>query len=128
MLIEDSDLRAIPTVKFIPQPKFMDDCIRTISLCKNLGSFTCTIDLMPNFLLVLRDKVSLEQMRIIANFTTDQAELVTKISGLRSLTLDSASWNMVDALPKWSEVLKPSLTSLTLHVRRAACPSCVVKC
>lgn len=75
---------------------------------------------MPNFLRVLSDKVSLEQMRIIANFTTDQAELVTNISGLRSLTLDTASWNLVDALPKWSEVLKPSLTSLTLRVRGPA--------
>ena len=107
-------------MKFIPQPKFMHDCVQTISLCKNLGSFTCTLDIMPNFLRVLSDKVSLEQMRIIANFTTDQAELVTNISGLRSLTLDTASWNLVDALPKWSEVLKPSLTSLTLRVRGLA--------
>ncbi|TBU25413.1 hypothetical protein BD311DRAFT_669671 [Dichomitus squalens] len=109
------DLRAIPTVKFIPQPKFMDDCVRTISMCKNLGSFTCTLDVVPNFLLALQDKTSLEQMRIIANFTTDQAEQVSKISGLRSLTLDSGSWNSIDALPRWSEVLRPTLTSLTLH-------------
>lgn len=105
----------------------MDDCIRTVSLCKNLGSFTCTIDIMPNFLPVLRNKASLEQMRIIANFSTDQAELVTKISGLRSLTLDSASWNVVDALPKWAEVLKLTLTSLTLHVRSATYPLCDLK-
>ncbi|RPD61711.1 hypothetical protein L226DRAFT_506817 [Lentinus tigrinus ALCF2SS1-7] len=108
------DLRAIPTVKFLPQPKFMDDCMRTLSLCKNLGSFTCTLDVMPSFLLCLQDKQALQQLRIIANFTSDQVTQVTKISGLNALTLDSASWNVVDALPRWSATLGPTLTSLTL--------------
>ena len=116
MLIEIIELRAIPTAKSVPEPKFMEDCVRTISICQNLGSFTCTLDVVPNFLLALQDKPALEQMRILANFTTDQAEQVAKISGLRSLTLDYGSWNLVDALPKCSDVLKPTITSLTLHV------------
>ncbi|KAI0717881.1 hypothetical protein C8T65DRAFT_640254 [Cerioporus squamosus] len=108
------DLRAIPTTKFLPQPKFMDDCMRTIALCKNLGTFTCTLDVMPSFLLALHDKQALEQLRFIGNFTTDQATQVIKISGISALTIDSGSWNAVDALPRWSATLGPTLTSLTL--------------
>ncbi|TFK84998.1 hypothetical protein K466DRAFT_495592 [Polyporus arcularius HHB13444] len=111
------ELRAIPTVKFLPQPKFMDDCMRTISLCKNLGSFTCTLDVMSSFLLTLQDKQALEQLRFIGgNFTTDQAAQAANISGINALTLDSASWSVVDALPRWSATLSPTLTSLTLTV------------
>ncbi|KAI0752686.1 hypothetical protein C8Q80DRAFT_1095778 [Daedaleopsis nitida] len=108
------DLRDMPTVKFMPNPQFMDDCIRTINLCKNLGSFTCTRDVMPNFLLALQEKVSLEQLRFIASLTTDQATQLIKITGLRALTLDSGSWTVVDILPRWTQALRPTLTSLTL--------------
>ena len=100
----------------MPQPKFMDDCMRTISLCKNLGSFTCTLDVMSSFLLALQGKQALEQLRCIANFTTDQANQVIKIGGLCALTLDSGTWNVVDALPRWSATLGATLTSLTLTV------------
>ncbi|KAI8989173.1 hypothetical protein BD414DRAFT_536472 [Trametes punicea] len=109
------DIRAIPTVKFAPQPKFLDDCARSISVCKNLGSFTCTLDVMPAFLLSLRDKESLEHLRFIGNLTTDQAEQLLQISNLRELTLDGSSWNVVDVLPRWMPALQHSLISLTLH-------------
>lgn len=110
------DIRAVSTVKFLLRPKFFDECTRTIALCQNLGSFTCTVDVVPSFLLALQEKRSLESVRFMANLTTDQAAQAAKITGLRSLTLDSASWTVVDVLPKWSVTLQPSLTSLTLTV------------
>ncbi|KAI0772780.1 hypothetical protein BD413DRAFT_473522 [Trametes elegans] len=109
------DLRAVPTTKSVHQPKFLDECARTVALCKNLGSFTCTLDIMPIFLPSLCDKESLEQTRFIANFTTDQSAQMLQMSGLRELTLDSGTWNVVDALPKWADSLRPTLTSLTFH-------------
>ncbi|KAH9903462.1 hypothetical protein C8Q73DRAFT_799537 [Cubamyces lactineus] len=109
------DIRAIPTVKFAPQPQFLHDCARTISLCHNLGSFTCTLDVMPSFLLSLQRKESLEQLRFIGNLTTDQCTQLIQITSLRELTIDGGSWNIVDALPRWMNVLQPSLTSLSLY-------------
>ncbi|KAI0664068.1 hypothetical protein C8Q70DRAFT_905338 [Cubamyces menziesii] len=109
------DIRAIPTVKSTPQPQFLRDCARTISLCRNLGSFTCTLDVMPSFLLSLQRKESLEQLRFIGNLTTDQCTQLVQITSLRELTIDGGSWNVVDALPRWIDVLQPSLTSLSLY-------------
>ncbi|KAI0356948.1 hypothetical protein OH77DRAFT_1495200 [Trametes cingulata] len=109
------DIRAIPTMKYAPHPKFLHDCSRTMSLCKNLGAFTCTLDVMPAFLLSLQAKDGLESMRFIGNLTTDQSEQLAQISGLRELTIDTSSWNLVNALPKWMERLRPTLVSLTLY-------------
>ncbi|KAI0372450.1 hypothetical protein BV20DRAFT_1062018 [Pilatotrama ljubarskyi] len=109
------DIRAIPTMKFAPHPKFLHDCSRTLSLCKNLGSFTCTLDVMPAFLLSLQAKDGLESMRFIGNLTTDQAEQLVQISGLREVTVDTSSWNVVNVLPRWLETLRPTLMSLTLY-------------
>ncbi|OJT04176.1 hypothetical protein TRAPUB_5128 [Trametes pubescens] len=115
LLNSDTDIRAIPTVKFTPQPKFLDDCARTLALCKNLGSFTCTLDVMPSFLPSLQDKQGLECLRFNGNLTADQSEELVKLSGLRELTIDSCSWNVVDVFPRWMDVLRPTLMSLTLN-------------
>ncbi|KAI0681732.1 hypothetical protein C8Q76DRAFT_637468 [Earliella scabrosa] len=112
--VRSIDLRAMPTVKFMPHPKFLDECTRSMALCNSLGSFTCTLDVMPKFLQALRDKKALEQLRFIPNLTIDQAKQLSTITGLRALTLDSGSWTVVDVLPKWCETLKPTLASLTL--------------
>ena len=71
---------------------------------------------MPCFLRSLQGKSSLDNLRFIANFTADQTSQMAKITGLRSLTFDSATWNVVDMLPTWSADLGNSLTSLTLSV------------
>lgn len=115
----NTEIRAIPTVKFAPQPKFLNDCARTLAICKNLGSFTCTLDVMPAFLPSLQGKEGLESIRFIGNFTTDQSEELAKLTGLREVTIDSSSWNVMDVLPRWMETLRPTLTSLTLNVSRS---------
>ncbi|KAI0827434.1 hypothetical protein BC628DRAFT_1535488 [Trametes gibbosa] len=109
------DIRAIPTVKFSHQPKFLDDCSRALAICENLGSFTCTLDVLPSFLPSLLGKESLENLRFIGNLSTDQSYQLAQISGLRELTIDSSTWNVVDVFPKWMEGLGPTLTSLTLY-------------
>ena len=116
----------MPTVKFMPHPKFLDECTRSMALCNSLGSFTCTLDVMPKFLQALRDKKALEQLRFIPNLTIDQAKQLSTITGLRALTLDSGSWTVVDVLPKWCETLKPTLASLTLTVRAMCKPQVAV--
>ncbi|CDO72104.1 hypothetical protein BN946_scf184962.g47 [Trametes cinnabarina] len=70
---------------------------------------------MAAFLPSLRDVAGLEQLRFIGNLTTDQSDLLTQLATLRDITIDNSSWNVVDVLPKWSRVLQPTLSSLTLY-------------
>ena len=98
------------------QPQFMQDCARTIDICDNLVSFTCTPQVLQCFLLNLQDKRSLQHIRANATMTRDQAELLIKIRGLKSITLDAGSSYAVDVLPRWTTGLKTTLTNLTLYV------------
>ncbi|KAI9056392.1 hypothetical protein FKP32DRAFT_1599115 [Trametes sanguinea] len=109
------EIRAIPTIKLAPQPQFLSDCARTISICQNLGAFTCTLDVMPAFLPSLREVAGLQQIRFVGTLTTKQSELLLQISSLREITIDNSTWNVVDILPKWARVLQSTLSSLTLY-------------
>lgn len=71
---------------------------------------------MPSFLPALQDKEGLECLRFNGNLTADQSEELVKLSGLRELTIDSCSWNVVDVFPRWMDILRPTLMSLTLNV------------
>lgn len=71
---------------------------------------------MPSFLPALQNKEGLECLRFNGNLTADQSEELVKLSGLRELTIDSCSWNVVDVFPRWMDVLRPTLMSLTLNV------------
>ncbi|OCH94622.1 hypothetical protein OBBRIDRAFT_810399 [Obba rivulosa] len=113
--VRSIDIRTIPTQKSILNPNFMNDCLRAIALCNNLGFFVCTPNVLPSFLHSLQGKESLEEIRVNANLSTDQSEQLVKLRGLRSITLDAGSWAMVDALPRWTAALRPTLTELTLY-------------
>ena len=65
----------------------------------------------------LQDKESLESMRINAHLTTEQSKTLLKFGKLKSLTIEFASWNVVDLLPTWAETISRTLTILTLYVR-----------
>jgi len=65
----------------------------------------------------LQDKESLESVRINAHMTTEQSKTLLKFGKLKSLTLEFASWNVVDLLPAWAETISRTLTTLTLYVR-----------
>ncbi|KAI0922795.1 hypothetical protein AcW1_002643 [Taiwanofungus camphoratus] len=109
------DIRTVPTVKTSLHPEFMRDCSLTIETCKNLTTFTCTPNVLPSFLSVLQWKESLLHIRVNASLTTDQADKLVQIRGLRSVTLDTGTSNVVDALPKWIASLRSTLTTLTLY-------------
>ncbi|TFK52940.1 hypothetical protein OE88DRAFT_1711773 [Heliocybe sulcata] len=112
------DIRRIPTARSSSSyhPEFVRDCTQVISAASNLTSFTLTIDALPPFLPALQGKQRLRDLRIYANLTTDQSAKLIEIKGLHNLTLDYASWNLVDVLPTWTRTLSPSLTSLTLYM------------
>lgn len=65
---------------------------------------------------MLQGKNRLKALRLHARLTTEQAEMVVKLKNVQKLTLDYASWNMMDLLPKWAKSIQRSLTSLTLYV------------
>lgn len=52
-----------------------------------------------------------------ASLTTSQAQLLTKIKDLTTLSIEFASWNVVHCLPSWMESLSTTLNSLVLYVR-----------
>jgi len=65
----------------------------------------------------LQDKGRLEGVRINAHLTTEQSKTLLKFGKLKNLTLEFASWNVVDLLPTWAETISRTLTTLTLYVR-----------
>jgi len=109
------DIRTVPSSRSVMHPEFMRDCARAIHICDNLVSFTCTPSVLPSFLLDLQAKDSLQHMRVNANLTYEQAGHLAKVTGLKSITLDTGSPYVVDILPRWTAALKTTLTSLTLY-------------
>ena len=65
----------------------------------------------------LQEKERLEKVRIFANLLPDQAKMLVNIKNLQHLSLEFASWSVVDLLPSWTQSLASTLTSLTLYVR-----------
>ncbi|KAF6751683.1 hypothetical protein DFP72DRAFT_472600 [Ephemerocybe angulata] len=116
------DLQAIPRtnhLKIRPQPHsgFMRDCRKAIELCDSLHTFRCTeSNVVPAFLMALQNKPNLQQIRLHGSLTPEQTKLLVNLnSGLTEVFLEYASWNVVDALPKWTAGLHRSLQSLVLY-------------
>ncbi|KAH8829207.1 hypothetical protein DL96DRAFT_1597169 [Flagelloscypha sp. PMI_526] len=112
------DIRAVPLLKTSHHPRFLRDCNTAISLAKNLVSFKCTPRnvLAPLLLPLIGNQKNLGSLRIYAGLTTVQSNLlVSKISNLHELSLDAASWNILDRLSEWTGTLRASLQSLTLY-------------
>lgn len=51
------------------------------------------------------------------SLTTSQVERLLRINTLVSLVVDTATWTILDALPRWTESMKDSLENLTVFVR-----------
>lgn len=87
-------------------------------MAKNLASFRCTVPgILPLFLPFLEEKERLETLLVHANLKTDTAKMLAKLNRLQRLTLEFATWNVVDLLPSWSQNLSQTLTTLSLFVR-----------
>lgn len=111
------ELRTAPTLKSRLHPIFVRECTDAIQKCKNLKRFYCTVpNILAIFLPSLQEKDRLEHVRIYANLTTDQTKMLISFEKLQSLTLEFATWNVVDLLPSWAGILQKTLTSLTLYV------------
>lgn len=112
------DIRTVPTIKTRLHPVFAKECREAIRLAQNLASFKCTVPgVLPIFLPALQAKERLERVVLHANLNSDTAKMLAKLTTLQSLTLEFATWNVVDCLPTWCQTLAPTLTSLSLFVR-----------
>ncbi|TEB32632.1 hypothetical protein FA13DRAFT_1627875 [Coprinellus micaceus] len=115
------DLQAVPKtnnlkIRIQPHSTFMRDCRKAIELCTSLHTFRCTEpNVVPAFLMSLQNKPNLQSVRVNSNFTAEQAKLLTNLGNLNDVFLELASWNMVDALPRWTMGLQKALTSLVLY-------------
>jgi len=94
----------------------MRDCSHAIVLCPNLESLVYLPDNLAMLLPVLQDKTSLKDLRVDGRLMTDQAEKLLRLNKIQKLVIDFGSWNVMDLLPKWTEVNHRTLTSLTLFV------------
>ncbi|KAK7056338.1 hypothetical protein VNI00_002891 [Paramarasmius palmivorus] len=113
------ELQVVPKVKIERSQyhsDFLSDCSQAVKIAKALISFKCTLSLFPLFLEALQEKERLHDLRINANLTTNQAEMLCNIRNLHSLALDRASWNVMDMLPKWVPNFGSSLTNLVLYM------------
>ncbi|KAJ7139090.1 hypothetical protein C8R44DRAFT_975056 [Mycena epipterygia] len=110
------DIRTVPVVKHQYNPKFLVECIHALELCHNITSFRCSINALPPFIPALEQKHRLRDLRIHANLTTEQSMKMANLSKIRHLTLDFASWNLMNLLPRWSASLQGNLTTLTLYM------------
>lgn len=119
----NTDIQSVPRtshLKIRPQPhsNFMRDCRKAIELCTSLHTFKCTeSNVFPAFLMALQNKPNLQSIRIHGNLTTEQTRLLANMSSLSEIMLEYSSWNLVDALPRWTESLQRTLTTLVLYVR-----------
>ena len=114
------EIRRVPLRHGIAVSDFLSDAAFALHACTNLRSFTFTSesDVLPSFLKPLIRLEHLTDLRLRARLTTAQAELLAQTRGLRSLTLEYASWNVLDLLPAWAGALRGTLRTLTIHVRR----------
>ncbi|KAF8957516.1 hypothetical protein BDZ97DRAFT_1845991 [Flammula alnicola] len=115
--VRNIEIRSVPTVKLRVHPVFARECRDALRLCRNLKTFKCTVPgVLAMFLPSLQDKPRLESVRIHANLTTDQAQMLLKMNKLQSLSVEFATWNVVDLLPSWTQSLVKSLTSVCLYM------------
>ncbi|RXW14576.1 hypothetical protein EST38_g11281 [Candolleomyces aberdarensis] len=95
----------------------MRDCRKAIELCTSLHTFRCTeSNVFPAFLMALQQKPNLQSIRINGNLTTEQTKLLVNMTALSEVMLEYSSWNLVDALPRWTETLRRTLNTLVLYV------------
>jgi hypothetical protein len=94
----------------------MKDLNECIEECDNLRSFTCTANAMPPLLWALTEKPQLTSLRMHGGLTMEQANILLDITTLESLSIEKGSWMMMDALPRWADVLGKTLSTLTLYV------------
>ncbi|KAF9224869.1 hypothetical protein BS17DRAFT_779199 [Gyrodon lividus] len=97
-------------------PTFLKDLEEAICVASNLKIFTCTIKILPPLLPHLQDKPKLQHLRVCAPLGTRQMNVLQEVGGLKSLSLDFPTWNVIDAMPKWVGGMQKTLTHLTIFM------------
>ncbi|KAK7683712.1 hypothetical protein QCA50_013088 [Cerrena zonata] len=110
------DIRAVPALSGSVNPQFLKDSQAVIMLCDNLLSFVCTPNVLSHYIGQLQSRVYLDSIRVKALLKTDESSNILQLNRLRHLTLDSATWNVIDILPTWSKSLQGTLRTLTLYL------------
>ncbi|KAF9011794.1 hypothetical protein BDQ17DRAFT_1232939 [Cyathus striatus] len=111
------EIHSVPMTNQQLNSEFIRKCGQSLILCKNMQAFLCIVpNIVQYFLPYLAEKSNLKTLRAHASLTTDQASFLLQLTGLKSLNLEFASWNVVDIIPKWIESLQSTLTSITLHM------------
>ncbi|KAF8065057.1 hypothetical protein FPV67DRAFT_167464 [Lyophyllum atratum] len=115
--VRNIDIRATPILHHSQaHPDFVRECTRALELCDNLRSFVYTPNTITAILPMLSGKERLRDIRMSARLTTSQAAALTKLGRIEKLSLEYGSWEVMDALPRWTESIARSLTTLTLYM------------
>ncbi|GLB39748.1 hypothetical protein LshimejAT787_0702580 [Lyophyllum shimeji] len=114
--VQHIDIRYAPIYHDRPHPDFIRECTRTLELCDNLKSFVYTPSATQAILPMLQGKDRLRDIRINARFSTSQSATLAKLGKIERLTLEYGTWEVMDVLPRWTESIGRSLTSLTLYM------------
>ncbi|KAH8112932.1 hypothetical protein DFH11DRAFT_1604724, partial [Phellopilus nigrolimitatus] len=112
--VQVCDISSLPLHKGQPNQAFLSDCTKALEICVNITKFRLTPNVLPNFLETLSKKTNLKDLQVNASITTEQAEILTSLQGLRSIRLVHCSWCLMNLFPRWISVLSPTLTHLTL--------------
>jgi len=116
--LRSCDIRSVPRLKDRPHPRFIASCVKSLSLCPNLVSFTCTAAVAP-FLSLLPTKPQLAHLKLCAAvLNTDQSRILSNVDGLHSLSLYQPSLNLCQALPRWIPTMHATLISITITSSR----------
>ena len=115
-LTKSLDILALPLYKGQPHAQFLADCVKSLRLCTNLTSFICAPHTLLSFLSLLSDAPKLRVLRVNAALTSEQADVLAKLTDLEKLWLDHASPHMLHVLPGWVLRTSTTLTELSIMV------------
>lgn len=111
-----SEILALPLYKGKPHQAFISDALKALTLCTNLQDFVCAPHILPSFLDVLASRTRLKDIRVNANLTAEQAEVLIRVRGLQKLVLDHATGWVMHVLPSWAGAMSDSLSHLAITV------------
>ncbi|KAL4251036.1 hypothetical protein ABKN59_006202 [Abortiporus biennis] len=112
--VREIDLQVFKLVGTI-RKQFLKSCRNTIENSIGLESFSCESSEFLDYLLPSLKKLrQLRTIRISGNLEDNPAQHLLCLTGLREISLNSASWNVTDQLPKWIRSGNSTLTTLCL--------------
>jgi hypothetical protein len=84
----------------------------------SLDSFVCTPSEVSTFVDILPTLSSIGYLRVNVQLLKEEEQpSLLRVRGLRSITLEFASWKLINALPTWAaDTLGSTLKNLTFYV------------